>query len=614
MAYPQAQAYFPGVNQILGLSFTLSHGITPSSGILDCAPQAEFSNLSGNLLLTFPGMADILLPNCLIDNSKVIRNAQGMIVRFTLFDKRWLWRWPAISGSYNVRMEDGTLDPMLLRTPQQLATALFTQLGETNFDVSQLPNSTYPPIVWDNELAARALQDLCDQLGCRVVLAVNNGSVSICQQGTGYTPPPGFFLQTTLGITPPQTPDNIGIVCGPSRYQADFILEAVGKDVDGTIKPIDKLSYAPPPAVGWQYTGPPDFGNIPDLPNPITGISPRQLARETVFRWYRIDMLPTQNFFGAPDENTGYLSVIVPGYPGPPLQDIRQILPLDDKQVQTYLDSTEVPLGQQQDAANGQPRGILRSYEPWVYGIFYDGNIAMQNTEQQPSIGGKDARYTPYPTYKLPFTIDQAHGIVQFQQAVYSLGEDPQGQRVFVEASLVLRVAVRVRNFGSWDFSRYVYTLPVNNPPLGTGSQFISHDEMVAQSIPTYVLDDNGNLTVRSIADNTAALIPEANYYILAEAAQYVNTQQAEFVYTGLWNIELDGLKQQISWTLGRGQPATTSVSVNNEFDHRVPPYRMREMLEDLRDDTIRKLKDLASKVARSKDLSDEVARYVNWF
>ncbi len=159
----------PGVGQIVSLSATISHGISPSVFTLVIAPQDDFEGAAGDLVL-FDGQATIRLVDCKVDRHTFEYNAAGQIWRLQLLDRRWKWRWGAISGFYNARNDDNTIKqlPGNEQTPQQLARLCLAAMGETNFDVSQLPNDARPTVEWDFDLPAETLASLCDQLACRV--------------------------------------------------------------------------------------------------------------------------------------------------------------------------------------------------------------------------------------------------------------------------------------------------------------------------------------------------------------------------------------------------------------------------------------------------------------
>src|SRR6185503_9692890 len=95
------------------------------------------------------------------------------------------WQWGNVYGSFNDYSTDGE------RTVQQLAGECLTALGETGFDVSRMPNEAKPRIKWDGDSAADALDKLCSDFGCVVVLNPFTNRVEIWPIGDGVPLPVG---------------------------------------------------------------------------------------------------------------------------------------------------------------------------------------------------------------------------------------------------------------------------------------------------------------------------------------------------------------------------------------------------------------------------------------
>src|SRR5262249_10682006 len=156
MSAPQGVASFPGVNQLLDASITCVHGISPSVAVLTIVPQPGLTTEIGSLRFEFDSLV-LEVPDCKVDQGSIERNAGGEIWRLSILDRRWRWRFGRISGSYNVRRDDsslkrgenGTIDTE--RTPQELASLCLQAMGESDFDVADLPNATRPSIEWDYE-------------------------------------------------------------------------------------------------------------------------------------------------------------------------------------------------------------------------------------------------------------------------------------------------------------------------------------------------------------------------------------------------------------------------------------------------------------------------------
>ncbi len=334
--YPQFT--FPGINQIVSLSLTFSHGITPSVFTLVIAPQEDFEGIAGNLVV-FDGVATRTFYDCKVDRHTFEYNEQGQIWRLQLLDRRWKWRWGAISGYYNARNDDNTVKqvpPGNQQSPQQLATLCLKAMGESGFDVGQLPNTALPTVEWDGDLPAEALAQICDDLGCRVVLTLAN-KVKLCPVGVGaQLPEDDLVIDDSLTIDPLEQPDKMAVLCGRDRFQVDLQLEAVGLNNDNTIQPVDSLLYKP--ANGWGAENPDFFLGVAE--------KFRQRAKDTVWKWYRIVTPCVVPDFG---------QVIT----------LDQLCPIEDQQVAT------VTLG-----------GIVSNKAAQVYGSFYVCGQTYQNNCQ----------------------------------------------------------------------------------------------------------------------------------------------------------------------------------------------------------------------------------------
>src|SRR5581483_10810005 len=224
----QGLASFPGVGSVKSADYTMSHGITPGVCTLVCAPQAGLEAVVGPLVFTF-GRAAVTLPDCKIESHVYEQGAAGQLWHLTIHDRRWKWQYGEISGSYNLRAEDGSLDPDRAKAPQDLAKLCLAEMGETAADVSAMPNYTRPLVEWDRTNPAQALAALADEAGCRVVLGLDNVVRVV---------PTGVVREQSPTIKIPDVPRALVVSCGKTRYQCDFGLQAVGLELDGTIVPI----------------------------------------------------------------------------------------------------------------------------------------------------------------------------------------------------------------------------------------------------------------------------------------------------------------------------------------------------------------------------------------
>lgn len=260
MSDPQGMFEFPGIPAMFSGVYSIAHGISPSIAVLEVPPEHNFLVQIGPLAITYGSKVKIVLPDCKLDLASYRSDDGGQTWTIRCMDRRWRWQYPTISGVYNQRTPDGefdafpTLPPKDLnaailkakgdKTPQELAKLLLDAMDETNYDVSQLPNHTRPAVNWDHSNAAEELARLCDSLGCRVVLGTDN-RVHLCLLGSGQSLPSNQVESGGFSFDPPDMPDALLAVCGPTAYQIRLHLEAVGLDLDGIIKPLKDLSYNP---------------------------------------------------------------------------------------------------------------------------------------------------------------------------------------------------------------------------------------------------------------------------------------------------------------------------------------------------------------------------------
>ena len=530
---------------------------------MEIAPQSTPVSTEGTLQFRFAGVL-LEFPDCRVDQASIRFDERGLVTSLSIWDRRWKWNaGGSLSGNYNRRQANAatgaglqqppTLVPRdgSIRTPRQLAALCLLAMGEATFDVSQLPNDTYPLVEWENVNPAQALAAMAEQLGCRVVLRLDN-TVQVARTGVGLDLPHDLpILSESITINPPRRPDALEVVTGANLYQADIGLEAVGMDIDGAIKPINDLSYKP--RSGWGNEKPGDFFNVenrrrPGVPIPPRDMqvtNPRDLALDTVFRWYR-----ARNFAQA----DGSFGLNLPGYGR--IRWLEQILPLGDVQAETWVDPLD-------EFRRTRPK------PPWLFGQYMRLYLDYANSE-------------PNTFYYGNFSIDREHGIVKLSDYATRLAADG---RTNLSAILKLRVAVTIRNEQTWALERQTQRL--NYPePRGTGARQLKHDEIVFFSIAEYDLENN---RVTRIKTNRDDVVREANYYLAAADLEYQVRLPQEIAYAGLIPLSPDGAIQAVTWTVG-SSGATTRASRNDEINIPIIPYRERRMLEKLRHDALANL------------------------
>ena len=572
----QGQLLFPGIQRAMAWSFTFSgHGISPSVAQITLVPQYDQIASFGTMTLT-DGNDSIDFFDCCVDSATIVRNNQGLLVYLHIFDRRWRWKFGEIWGAYNRRNEDGTVAKGSQKTCQKLATLLLKAMKEQGFDVSQIPNDTFPEVDWVAANPAEELQHLAESLGCRVVMGTG-GRVGIYPLGEGNELPElDSQLTKTFGVDPPDRPDIIKLVCGPDRYQSTFVLEAVGQEVDtvapvltdtqlkqahaaqtklaaGDIKKIDDLSYKP--KGGWQTEFPPYFGNVAS-PNGGSDNQTRARAADTVYSMYRIN--------GTADNSDGTYNI--QGYTGT-VSYRWQVLPLENGMVETYVEEKE-------NSATGEKAPVEAQLPPKIEGIFWDKS-------------SDDTIIDSIRPVTISFSLDASSGIVTFSEPIYQL---KNGQTF--PAQLWLTVGHPIKNADSRQPVRTVFTQSVPGESTGTGPLIIRRDEMQRRYIGSYkqppnnITKTSGNVWsiagAQSNADTYNDLKDEANYTLQATLYEIQDKETSQASYGGLVNISPDGAIQQVQWSMSSAGLITTA-SRNAEHDPHVPGYRERSTFASLR-------------------------------
>lgn len=525
MAAPQGILRFPGIQNVQSFSYTLSHGITPGVCQVDIVPQAQVPAEIGVMSIEF-GQLRLNFADCILDAASLRRTADGTIISLTIIDRRWRWRYGEITGLYNVRKKDGTVDTETEATPQWLATLLFKAMGEQRYSVAELPNKSRPEIEWISDNPASELAQLAESLGCRVVLGLD-GRASLRRMGRGAALPSLPSQQTQdYGIDPPLRPDSLKIIGGPTRYQTKFRLEAVGEDTTGEIKRINDLSYIPVND-GWQQESIYSFGNV-------VNIKARMLALKTVWRFYRIKCTAesnTANVFTIPKVITS-------------VKELWQILPLESNLVDTFLDND----------------GVEQPKNPVVEGKFWNYSVDGDNVGLVRIYDEKLGR----------FSIDEQRGIVMFSNPVLTRSDDGTHE----EAELYLTIGHSVKTTYNKQPWRWFLDRPMPGQKLKTGPQIIRRDEMVETKIGVY---DGQKLT--SVTENNSEIIKEADYHLDAVQQGFQVLRTASMTYAGIIPISPDGAIQQVAWS-GGPSGCSTTVGRNTEFSRVVPSWAERRAIE----------------------------------
>lgn len=262
-------ANWPGVKGCIDWTYTCSLGTAPGVALLTVQPQAEQIASKGNLVITDGVGNAITIPDCRLDYSTSNLDGSGKRWQLAIQDRRWRWRLcGSISGMYNVPDQSGDVTrpppdsqpvvayeqnflPYTIRSPQELMEECLKEMGETSWKIQLPPGAdvreAYPPRNWVAENPAAALEALCQDLGCVICYRLDEDRVWIMPMGEGLRELPlgGSIRKDSATIDPPSVPKGILLYGAPARWQMRLRTEAVGEEWDGSVRPIDSLTYAP---------------------------------------------------------------------------------------------------------------------------------------------------------------------------------------------------------------------------------------------------------------------------------------------------------------------------------------------------------------------------------
>lgn len=530
MADPKGDFSFPGLNSIRKADYTLTHGVTPSIALVELLPQ-EITNILGTMIFSYGGTGVAFL-GCKIISSTVRKTGGGWVMVVKIADRRWKFSETGeISGVFNLRKEDESIDSTTEKTPQQIATLCFQAMQEVSFSISALPNLSRPEMILENENPAQVLSGLCEDLGCRVVPGTDN-RMRVEQTGIGAALPTAFIMSPSFSVDIPDIPDSIKVVGGKTRHQSRWTLEAVGEDTDGSIKPIDDLSYTP--ASGWNKTSSSRQSTVLKE----FGKKAHALAKKTVHRWYRIT------------ETIG----------GDGLTFRSQVLPIETGLIDVYTDD------KQEDR---QQQAVVRG----VYWLRPNTQIPLATNSVSTDFYDDD------------FSINAKEGIVQFSETVVKATQN--GDDIDTDpAELTLEVAYSVQGILTKLWKRAEQESTISAPARRTGPLIVKREDIVQTHISLY--DDSGNFT--GLDSNLPQT--EMNDVITAKLQEFQVVKAFTADYPGIVNISPDGAIRQVSWSVTQGVGSTTRAGLNVEVDVSIPRFRAAREREKL-PETQKKAKEL---------------------
>lgn len=259
---------YPDLPPLIAGEYTCSHGTAPGTIVLRTHPAKNAPTQFGDVKIS-DGRKALKLRDCKLLKLTAERDDSGQEWIIEIEDTRWQWRGGRIDGMYNQLDPHGKLIPRMVQSPTELVNLCLDQMQgfkrrfvdmpdgiDSKFALTKVPDflpvgvnfpqiGINPPVNWYAENPAAALASLADLCGRRVVFDPVNERVLVVPVGVGKDLPDGHIANFTPSLTAPETPDAVEVVGDPTRYETMFELQAVGLEWDGSIRPINELSYAP---------------------------------------------------------------------------------------------------------------------------------------------------------------------------------------------------------------------------------------------------------------------------------------------------------------------------------------------------------------------------------
>jgi hypothetical protein len=516
------QCFFGPTFRSRGFDFVFQPGVQPSVCMLYTVPHVPSLPNVAELRFQTDGESPFIFRDCLLEEPRLIVGQQGQYWQLPIKDRRWKWQWGRIYGSYNIRKPNGSY--IREKTPQELAALCLDAMDETGYDVGRLPNDPRPLMQWeDGAHPATELDQLCQSMGCIVVLNPLTDKVEIWPLGVGNALPNGPKAGASYAPIIPAEPSTIIVEAGPTLFQATFRTEAVGLDVDGKWKAIDSLSYKP--AHGWNKCA--AFAQFPDVTGSTFNASGRlvkhrDLAKATVFRCYRISGL----------SHGGWA---VPGITNAPQsrKDFKFFSHLADEEV-------------------APDDGGLRPLQPNLY-------VKAFRADHPFSIG--EERYSE------GFRFDTDAGIIEVNEML--ILADANGG--LAPGDVRIECSFYAGRDGVYDREGVTHNFNhgIDSPP-----RLISRPEIQKRVVMRY--SDNNTFTVDSTATDTYQRL---FYWRDAALSEYGLRNGGTIQYEKLIPLSPDGLTLQITWAGGGGRTPTTVASQaqrHNKFVPQLDEYRDR--------------------------------------
>lgn len=529
---------FPGLH-ITKAELVMTHGVSPSVCVAWAAPIAS-SFAIGPLTFGENGVPMFSLQDCAIDDVTGLEAAlnRGQRVAVRILDRRWKWKGVRIDGRYNVRRPDGLARVATKLSYRDTLAKLLEALGESDYDIS-LPHDDLegPTVEWEGARADLELARLIHKVGCLVVLGLDN-KIRVVPNGSGAAyPVNGRERWPAIEFFPSSLPYASRTKFAPTIFQSKLKLEAVGLDNTGEVLPIDELSYAP--AGGWD-------SQVPGVYKDVEDDFDREMARETVYKWYRVK-----------EQWNG--EIALPGTADSGSSQQEEIMAIED--ILPLLPTLVMP----QSRTDTNPE----EYENWppdrpvVEGYFYNNDLT-----------GYEERMGDYARWDDAFDLDLERGIVKFDQYVYEVNEEgyPVAAELYLEAAYHARASVE---YPHW---YWYYDVPTGYGNSDAGVAQVPREDLWKYVVAKY---EPKSKNYTGIATNQSLINEIGQQQCESFNRHFTNLPRADMQWAGILPYSCDGGIHQMRWYVD-GTSVYTWGSRNSEMCWLGPVHKVRRIYEEV--------------------------------
>lgn len=552
--HPHGTCHFTQLT-VVGGSMVFSSGVTPSAATIYAIPDPNI-NFYGPLAFSF-GSAFVQLQDCMVDSIALIYDEAmetGFLWELVILDRRWRWRHGEITGRYNVIEKYGGRDETAEYPAWSLATLLLEAMGETNYDISAMPDDVYPPCEWDKANPAAELARLAEMCGCVVVLQLDN-TVKLWKLGEGI-PPPASGAPIRHDAWPSGAlirPATLKVVGPPTLVDCPLRLRAIGRDTDGSWDFIYNLSWLPTPPGDYYHTSPITCGSV--------AADQRRLAVDTLFRYYQICGFPAAS--GEPNGIHLFQSVL-----DVHIDDVMQLLPI--------LPDRAVPVERLHFERSGAAGDTVRPMAglPYVCGPAWNYGYRWGCHQFHDTYSGRISAQD--------WTLLHDRGLVVFHTPMVTgmtnvnyFGYTTACEQLLLVCSFHVRQNLtdppiryeRERSLGVQELGLY-----------GAGTKLLFRNDLQRVVRFTYTPES----VFEDYTDNQADIDAMAETYLDLAMLQYEQKPSLDLEYPGIVEFSLNGRIRQVYWQTGNQRPALTRVGDRAEFSRQESSEKTRRRREQV--------------------------------